>query len=485
MGNYTQVDDMKLKSPIPELQGCDGFDCIEKYVNFDDGAFSWGQPAGDHGETNGVKWASYTLRMSSQAWMADETLKSAWTHRITIFVPETYQGGMKNSDVAALFIDQTVDTWAAQNMAVETGVVTASVSDVPNQDLTFPVTGHNLAEEDLKAWSWHKFANDAEHPEWPIEMPDVKAVVRAMDAIAAYTHQGTLPKVNRFIVTGHSKRAMAAWMVGAVDKRVEAIVPLGMPLNLLQVGQEAAKDIGGIVPYSRPYLEYGDLNLTKEQVTKLAAINDPVHYIKRLTIPKLLILSGADDFFPPDCTRSWWGDLPKPKHIYVYGKGRHYGYDIKWNNGNKFLEVAGAFVSRIVYGDAMPEIAWKIDNQDGTIMVKQVSNHTPSAVRVFGAKTKDQGETRDFRNSDWMFYRFVKPTEQNDRIWLVKSPERVKWVGFFVAFEYEPVRPGGLPVRLTTEVSVTPSTRPFPDADGTLPEWQDVIDPPEDSFGLR
>mmetsp|Transcript_114598 Transcript_114598/g.304647 ORF Transcript_114598/g.304647 Transcript_114598/m.304647 type:complete len:513 (-) Transcript_114598:60-1598(-) len=483
----------EVTDPIPALQGCEGLTCIEKYIAFDDGAFKWAPSGrGDKGTSDGgVGWQSYSLSLTSQAWMAKETRKEAWTHHIEIIVPDNFQPESKSADVAVLFIEKTVLTYAATEMAVRTGAITVALTDVPNSGLQFPPSGRYsldaLDENDLHGWTWRQYAGDPSHPEWPLEMPIAKTVVRAMDAVVAYTHTlGGGREVNRFVITGHSKRATATYMAGAVDSRIAGIIPVGEMADCFRAWEEFAQDVGGIVPVLLPFENQGALNLTLEQVKHLSAIVAPVNYIDRLTMPKFAIFAGADDFWPPDATRSWWGRLPNPKSMFVYGNGRHLGYERMNEGDGGILAVAAGFVSWLLSNSSMPEIEWKIQ-EDGSIAVRQVSDHTPSSVTVVGAKTKD-GEARDFRGNDlmrngWMKYGPLAPLAGHDRTWLAKSPENFqklppkdfRWCGFYVELEYESPRPGGPPLRLTTEVSVVPNTRPFPDATLKDPKYHQVV----------
>jgi len=492
MGNYTLVDNMTLYSPIPALQGCQGFDCIERYVKFDDGAFSWGVEMGPRPLSRGkVSLTEYMLKLSSQAWMAKETRRDAWTHVLKVFVPETYAAGGKNADLAILFVEiGEDDTWAAREMAARSGTVTAVIANVPNAPLSFGKDGkYVLGEEALKAWSWYKFVQDAEHPEWPVEMPNVKAVMRGMDAIVAFTRdarqQTEIAPMEKFVIVGHSKRAMAAYMAAAVDTRVKAIVPIGISLDVYQAFQQNEKNLGGVPFAAMPYKQQGTLTITEEQMKKLAGITDPLTYISRLTMPKLTIFSGADDFFPPDVSRSWWWQLPQQKMMYMFGDSDHRGITEEHNGQDKFLDVADAFICGFLSGQEMPEISWTIDAESGTISVTQVSKHTPTSVVVMSARTKD-GSRRDFRKAKYARRGPLEPVAgSNGRRWEAKPPDTGKWVAFFVAFEYEGPRSASVPWRLSTEVSVTPNERPYPEAESVVPKWQRLIPPPNSPWWMR
>ena len=51
-----------------------------------------------------------------------------------------------------------------------------------------------------------------------------------MDTLTSLTasEEGGSDPVNKFVVAGASKRGWTTWLTGAVDKRVVALVPIGL-----------------------------------------------------------------------------------------------------------------------------------------------------------------------------------------------------------------------------------------------------------------
>ena len=59
----------------------------------------------------------------------------------------------------------------------------------------------------------------------------VKAAVRAMDTVTDYVHNTYGYSIDKFVVSGASKRGWAAWLTAAVDPRVVSVIPIVMGLS--------------------------------------------------------------------------------------------------------------------------------------------------------------------------------------------------------------------------------------------------------------
>ena len=106
---------------------------------------------------------------------------------------------------------------------------------MPNEPVQFADESRTRSEDGIIAYTWMKYMKTGDET-WPLRLPMTKAAVRAMDTITAVmaTPEAGAVKVEKFVVSGGSKRGWTTWTAAAVDKRVVAIVPASIDLLNLE-----------------------------------------------------------------------------------------------------------------------------------------------------------------------------------------------------------------------------------------------------------
>lgn len=114
------------------------------------------------------------------------------------------------------------------NLARHTQSIIISVSNVPNQLLTYADDPQPKGEDDSVARSWEIFLKDPQAtPAIPLHVPMAAAVSQAMSLAERELNRW---QVKKFIVSGISKRGWTTWLTAIGDPRVEAIAPIAIDL---------------------------------------------------------------------------------------------------------------------------------------------------------------------------------------------------------------------------------------------------------------
>jgi len=319
----------------------------------------------------------------------------------------------------------------------------------------------------------------------------VKAVVRAMDTLSQLSERRTLPRLpsgvhlEKFGLVGLSKRGMAALQTAAIDDRVKALVPAVISIDMDRLEHQLMRSLGN--PPTALFNYFNERVFSRDgslELQRLYKIVDPVHYMQLLTVPKLVIHAGNDDFFPVDASRSWLAQLPGDTSFRMVPNSRHL------MDASGFVPSAISFFRSFLQNVEMPKIEWSADDDQGTIHVRQLTQHEPLAVRAWRAFSCDEGK-RDFRwdpnsptirskcgtwdeaNQIWVNKRTVwnasSASTTGNRSWSAsvgQLPPGSGWGAVMIELEFPGPDANGPTVRLTSEVVVSPNTYPFPDCQG-------------------
>ena len=336
---------------------------------------------------------AYSLLLTSQQWH-----EYVWTHQLTILVPAE-----NKYDGALLFItggsnSKGLPNWNGKDdkfneslaaVAQKNKGIVAILRQTPNQ----PLVG-DLTEDALISYTLHKFKEDGDY-NWPLLFPMVKSAVRAMDAVQEFSADVLNHKVNRFVVSGASKRGWTTWLTGASDPRVAAIAPmvidiLNMPVNLdyqVKMWNDYSVQIQDYVKLGIPQTARTDKG---EAITTMV---DPYSYRKKLTMPKMIFMGTNDEYWTVDAIKHYIDSIPGQNFI-------HYVPNVGHSLGDKQQALAGlsAFFGHTLAGRPYPVLEWNLTQGKKTITLKV---NASSDVLVDAVLWSTDSEDTDFRDETW------------------------------------------------------------------------------------
>ncbi|XP_052266498.1 autocrine proliferation repressor protein A-like isoform X2 [Dreissena polymorpha] len=403
----------------------------------------------------------YILNLTSQKWKPDFQSQPVWWHYLSVTVPDKilikgagflYITGGSNNDNPPSLTDPCVQ--GTTHMATATGSIGACLTLVPNTPIVFkndPAQKERWGDA-IVAWTWKTFVEQkGVDPEILLTMPMTKASVRALDTISDLTKSKIGEKTDRFVVAGKSKRGGISWMVGAVDKRVVAIVPIVMDLlNMQENLRHYYRSLGG---WSFAFNDYYEVNFTQyldsPYLKQMATIVDPLSYTHRYgDKPKYIILAGNDELFMPDDSRFYFDDL---KGEIYFRMAPNMDHTLNPFENNTALGIRSFYIS-IMKNIPLPKMNWKLQMTSTGGKISLITEKRPAAVVCYHATTTD-GKRKDFR-----LFRL-----NNDN---VPALNQVIW---HKADVNQTVTFAGLAdsvLEFTTQTLIIPDTYPFPDCHG-------------------
>lgn len=425
---------------------------LDDYVAKPDPAFSYDpNPAKEFSNEN---YTAKVYRMVSQTWL-DETKvdKPTWEHWVVIIVPKEVK-----YDQALLFInggsnggtEPPSPDGALAQVAMLTHSILVDVKQIPNQPLRF--TGETKdnykekgrKEDELISYGWDQFLR-TQDPLWLPRLPMTKAVVRAMDLV-----QKEMPRVKGFFVCGGSKRGWTTWTTAAVDKRVTGIAPA--VIDVLNVVKSLDNHFAAYGFWAPAVGNYNEMEIMARMHTPefeaLRKVVDPYVYIDRYTMPKYIINSTGDQFFPPDSWKYYYDDLKGEKYL-RYIPNTDHGLNIEaYFNMASFFHAVAANTPR-------PKFTWS-KAADGSLEVRCETK--PAKVLLWQA-TNPEG--RDFRLEKIGKAYVSAPVEESaPGVYRAALPAPAKgWTAFLLELEFpNPDFPH--PFKFTTGVSIVPDKYP-------------------------
>jgi PhoPQ-activated pathogenicity-related protein len=326
----------------------------------------------------------YDLHLVSQEWQG-----MLWEHRLQLFRPD----GLKYPRFCALL--NTGGNGGPGEEAMGTALATASranfaiLYNIPKQ----PLYG-GKTEDALVVYTWEQYLKTGDES-WPLHFPMAKAVLKAMDALQAFSKQKTMPEMDQFLITGASKRGWTTWLAGASrDPRIKAIAP--MVIDTLNVAAQIPHQLAAYGQPSEQVEDYTSAGMLQTLQTpagkRLLALEDPYSYRKILTLPKLLILGTNDRYWSQDALNLYWDGLKGPKWV-LYAPNSGHGLEDR----TRVFNTLSAFIDVIASGGRWPRMRWKYDRTANGSRLALSSDPAPVSARLF----RVSAPTRDFRDSKW------------------------------------------------------------------------------------
>lgn len=363
---------------------------LKAYLNNEDPTIGW--------EVRNVyqieNTKAYSLFFISQKWQG-----ILWKHELIVFVPETLK-----QDGALLFItggsiregmprfsnpeDETSLFLSA--LAERNNALVCVLKQVPNQPLY-----NGLTEDALISYTLNEFRKDKDYA-WPLLFPMTKSAIKAMDAVQEFSEKQLRREINRFLVTGASKRGWTTWLTGASqDPRVVAIAPMVIDMLNMPATLDYQKQLYG--EYSEEIQDYVNLEIPQaihsEFGSAVVQMIDPYSYRDKLTLPKLIIMGTNDPYWTVDAIKHYINGIPGHNLLhYVPNAGHGLG------DKTQAFGALGAYFALMLDKLDYPTCEWELSTKGRNIDLKVKA----SPDKLVGARLwTSQSDSRDFRKATW------------------------------------------------------------------------------------
>jgi PhoPQ-activated pathogenicity-related protein len=282
------------------------------------------------------------------------------------------------------------ETLLLSALADRNNALVCILKQVPNQ----PLYG-GLNEDALIFYTLNEFSKDRDFS-WPLLFPMTKSAYKAMDAIQEFAVQELDRQVNRFLVSGISKRGWTTWLTGALqDPRVEAIAPMVIDMLNIPATFDYQKQLYG--DYSEKIQDLGNLDISQtihsEFGKAIVQMIDPYSYRDKLTMPKMLIMGTNDPYWTVDAVKHYINEIPGHNLLhYVPNAGHGLGDKVQ------AFGSLGAFFTHMLYKTDYPVCEWNLVEKRRNIELKVKA----SPDKLTGARLwKSVSDSRDFREATW------------------------------------------------------------------------------------
>jgi PhoPQ-activated pathogenicity-related protein len=327
------------------------------------------------------------LKLTSQVWQ-----DIPWEHDLLIFRPKDCPPGsqMLLINNGGVFNPvKTNQTMLGAMLAQRVNAPVAVLLGVPNQ----PLFNH-LREDHLIAETFVRYL-DTGDASWPLLFPMVKSVVKSMDILQQFSREQWQQPLEKFVLTGASKRGWTTWLSAAIDPRITAIAP--MVIDVVNIPEQLPHQIATFGKPSdqiHPYTERGLVPLPDTPAAKkLWTMVDPWSYRSKFTMPKLIVLGNNDPYWTTDALNLYWEGLPGEKYISYTPNAGHNHTEM-----DPSVDNIAAFVRLHFKQQALPKITWVHDDtSDNQLQLTVTTETTPQRANLWFATSP----TKDFRTARW------------------------------------------------------------------------------------
>ncbi|HKE44556.1 MAG TPA: PhoPQ-activated protein PqaA family protein [Steroidobacteraceae bacterium] len=363
---------------------------LAQYLAKPDASYSWHEIGS--GRLGGADYVQAIL--TSQTWR-----DIPWKHQLIVFRPAKVDASRQ----ALLFIDggrwkPEYESLQQADLPREAQIFTrladsihapvAVVREVPFQPL------FERREDALIAYTFDSYLKTGE-PDWPLLLPMVKSAARAMDAVQEIARERWQIPIERFTISGASKRGWTSWLTAACDPRVASVAP--MVIDMLNMPEQIKLQRATFGELSEQIRDYSDINLPgridSDLGRNLLAMVDPYSYRASLAQPKLILLGTNDRYWPLDALKVYWNDLSEPKRVLYMPNQGHGLRDV-----DRLIGSLSALFRYSARGEALPELSWSWQTPDAKSL--QLSVQADRKPRELIAWTASSA-TRDFRTARW------------------------------------------------------------------------------------
>jgi PhoPQ-activated pathogenicity-related protein len=363
-------------------------EALARYVARPEPVYGWAlQEKAEAGGTT-----IYKLELTSQTWQG-----IVWKHVLHVYEPQPLRvkghailfvtGG---SDLKQPSPEEQLFCVGLANLA---GGRVAMLKQVPNQ----PLFGGRV-EDDLITETWLQYLKTGDDS-WPLLFPMVKSAVKAMDAVGELGKKEGWPEpVNKFVITGASKRGWTSWLTPVADTRVVATAPIVIDtLNFRAQMDDQLATWGKFSEQIDDYTRKGLIRTREEAETPrelaLRTMMDPWTYRERLNLPKLMINGTNDRYWVVDASKNYFHELTGPKNVLEIPNAGH-------NLGDGRPKAAAAIAAhfrRAASGGSLPKVEWSWEEGAGGRTLALTSDPPAASASVWTATS----ETNDFREAKW------------------------------------------------------------------------------------